>query len=88
MELVDRVESIARDKGVSATQLALAWGLAQGDNIVPIPGTTRPAHLEQNAAVAEIVISVGEIASLEEIFPHEAAVGTRYTAAAMASVNA
>ncbi len=88
LELVDRVESIARDKGVSATQLALAWGLAQGDNIVPIPGTTRPAHLEQNAAVAEIVISAGEIASLEEIFPHEAAVGTRYTAAAMASVNA
>ena len=88
LELVDRVEYIAKDKGVSASQLALAWVLARGADIVPIPGTTRPAHLDQNAAAVDIVISPDEIASLEAIFPPDAAVGTRYTAAAMASVNA
>lgn len=87
LELVDRVESIAKEKNVTPSQLALAWVLAQGDDIVPIPGTAKSKHIEQNAAAVDIILSGSDLASLDEIFPRDAAAGARYSEAAMASVN-
>jgi aryl-alcohol dehydrogenase-like predicted oxidoreductase len=78
IDLVDRVEEIAREKGVTAGQLALAWVLAQGDDVVPIPGTKRVKYLEENAAAAEIDLSADDLARLEEAFPKGATAGDRY----------
>ena len=87
LQLVRKVEDIANKKGVTASQLALAWVLAQGQDIVPIPGTKRRKYLEQNAAAAEIILSQEELAELGDIFPQNAASGARYPEAMMASVN-
>jgi len=87
LQLVKKVEDIASQKGVAASQLALAWVLAQGQDIVPIPGTKHRKYLEQNAAVAEIILSQNELAELGDIFPPNAASGARYPEAMMASVN-
>lgn len=87
LQLVRKVEDIANKKGVTASQLALAWVLAQGQDIVPIPGTKRRKYLEQNAAAAEIILSQEELAELGDIFPPNAASGARYPEAMMASVN-
>ncbi len=85
--LADRVRAVAARKGVAPGQLALAWVLAQGNDIVPIPGTRRRAHLEQNTAALEIELSDAELAELEEVAPKGAVAGDRYPAAQMASVN-
>jgi aryl-alcohol dehydrogenase-like predicted oxidoreductase len=77
-ELVARLEELAAAKGVSTSQLALAWVLAQGDDVVPIPGTRRIANLETNAAAAEIELGPGDIAALDEVLPAGAAAGARY----------
>jgi aryl-alcohol dehydrogenase-like predicted oxidoreductase len=82
---VERVERIARAKGVSASQLALAWVLAQGDDIVPIPGTKRVKYLEENAAAAGIRLDADDLAQLERAFPRGVASGDRY--ADMSPVN-
>ena len=87
LQLVKKVEDIASQKGVAASQLALAWVLAQGQDIVPIPGTKHRKYLEQNAAAAEIILSQNELAELGDIFPPNAASGARYPDAMMASVN-
>jgi len=87
LQLVKKVEDIASQKGVAASQLALAWVLAQGQDIVPIPGTKHRKYLEQNAAAAEIILSQNELAELGDIFPPNAASGARYPEAMMASVN-
>ena len=87
IKLVERVEEIAREKGITASQLALAWALAQGDDIVPIPGTKRRKYLEQNAAAADVILSQEDLASIEDVFPKDAAAGLRYPEAMMASVN-
>jgi aryl-alcohol dehydrogenase-like predicted oxidoreductase len=87
LSLVRKVEEIAQGKGVMASQLALAWVLAQGNDIVPIPGTKHRKYLEQNAAAADIVLSREELAAIEEVFPRNAASGARYPEAMMASVN-
>lgn len=87
LQLVRKVEDIANKKGVTASQLALAWVLAQGQDIVPIPGTKRRKYLEQNAGAAEIILSQEELAELGDIFPQNAASGARYPEAMMASVN-
>lgn len=87
LQLVRKVEDIANKKGVTASQLALAWVLAQGQDIVPIPGTKRRKYLEQNAGAAEIILSQEELAELGDIFPPNAASGARYPEAMMASVN-
>jgi len=87
LQLVKKVEDIASQKGVAASQLAVAWVLAQGQDIVPIPGTKHRKYLEQNAAVAEIILSQNELAELGDIFPPNAASGARYPEAMMASVN-
>jgi aryl-alcohol dehydrogenase-like predicted oxidoreductase len=87
LQLVKKVEEIAAQKGVATSQLALAWVLAQGQDIVPIPGTKHRKYLEQNAAATEIILSQEELAEIEDIFPPNAASGARYPEAMMASVN-
>lgn len=87
LKLVEKIEEIAQSKNVNASQLALAWVLAQGQDIVPIPGTKRRSYLEQNAAAAEIVLSQEELAAIEDVFPKDAAAGLRYPEAMMATVN-
>jgi aryl-alcohol dehydrogenase-like predicted oxidoreductase len=87
VELVRRVEQIAAEKGCKASQLALAWVLAQGEEIVPIPGTTRRAHLEENLAALEIELSPQDLARLNETLPKGAAAGERYPERALKVVN-
>ncbi|MEE9132737.1 MAG: aldo/keto reductase [Gemmatimonadota bacterium] len=83
LELVDRVKEIASAKGVTPAQLALAWVVAQGEDIVPIPGTTRRKNLEMNAAAAEITFSDDELARIDDAAPKGAAAGLRYPEEAM-----
>jgi aryl-alcohol dehydrogenase-like predicted oxidoreductase len=87
LQLVEKLEEIAKEKDVTASQLALAWVLAQGENVVPIPGTKRVKYIEQNAAAADIILSAEELAAIEDVFPKDAAAGLRYPEAMMASVN-
>src|SRR5918998_454146 len=81
--LVRRLEEMAREKGVTAAQLALAWVIHQGDFIVPIPGARKIAHLEQNVAAAEIALSPDELKTLGDMLSPEKFVGKRYGDAAM-----
>ena len=85
--LVDMLEEIAGGKGVTAAQLALAWVLHQGDFIVPIPGARRIAHLEQNAAAAEISLLPDELARLGEALSPAKVAGKRYSDASLALTN-
>jgi aryl-alcohol dehydrogenase-like predicted oxidoreductase len=78
LALVDRVREIAEEKGVTPAQLALAWVLRQGDDIVPIPGTKRVRYLEENARAVEIELSDEDLARIEEAFPRGATSGERY----------
>ncbi len=78
LELVDCIKELAREKGVTAAQVALAWVLAQGSDIVPIPGTTKRNHLEDNVGALEIELTREELAAIEEVFPMGAATGARY----------
>ncbi len=87
LRLVGKVEEIAKEKNCTTSQLALAWVLAQGQDIVPIPGTKRRKYLEQNVASTEIVLSQEDLALIEDVFPKNAASGLRYPEAMMASVN-
>lgn len=87
LDLVARIEDIAKEKSCKPSQLALAWLLAQGEDIVPIPGTKRRALLEENAAAAEIRLSREDLARIDEAAPKGAAHGTRYPEAGMKSVN-
>jgi aryl-alcohol dehydrogenase-like predicted oxidoreductase len=87
LALVHRVEELAARKGCTAAQLALAWLLAQGDDVVPIPGSKQRGRLEENAAAADIVLTAGEVAELAAVAPHGVAAGTRYAEGGMATVN-
>jgi aryl-alcohol dehydrogenase-like predicted oxidoreductase len=87
LDLVRRVEELAGAKGCRPSQLALAWVLAQGEDIVPIPGTKRRRYLEENAAAAEVVLSAADLARIDEVLPRGSAAGERYPAAMMAFVN-
>jgi aryl-alcohol dehydrogenase-like predicted oxidoreductase len=78
LELVARVKALAADKDCSPGQLALAWVLAQGDDIVPIPGTKRRSYLEENVAAVEVSLSDSELAAIDEAAPKGAAAGDRY----------
>ena len=75
--LLDAVNEIAAAKGCTSAQVALAWVLAQGDDIVPIPGTRRVAHLEQNVAALDVTLDAGDLAKLDRAFPADAAAGHR-----------
>jgi aryl-alcohol dehydrogenase-like predicted oxidoreductase len=72
---------------VKAGQLALAWVLAQGEDVVPIPGTKRRTYLEENAAAAEIRLTSDEVAELEAAIPPDQIAGDRYTAASMTTID-
>ncbi len=87
LDLVSAVSEIASAKGVTAAQLALAWVLAQGDHLVPIPGTRRVATLEDNVAAANITLNANDLAAIEAVFPKDAATGHRYMEAARSSLN-
>ncbi len=87
LDLVAAVAAIAADKGVTAAQLALAWVLAQGEDLVPIPGTRRIATLEQNVAAADIALTPEDLARIEAVFPRDAVVGERYAPGGMSSLN-
>ena len=87
LDLVEAVKAIAHDRGITAAQLALAWVLAQGDDLVPIPGTRRIATLEENAAAANVVLTPEDLAAIEAVFPRDAASGHRYAEAARSALN-
>jgi len=87
LDLVKRVEELARRKGISPAQLALAWVLARGEDVVPIPGTKRATTLDENLGAAEVVLSAEDLRALEEIFPSGVAQGERYPPQGMATVN-
>jgi aryl-alcohol dehydrogenase-like predicted oxidoreductase len=87
LELVRRVEEIAKEKGCTASQLALAWVLAQGEDVIPIPGTKRRSYLEQNAATIDVTLTAEELRRIEEVAPRGAASGLRYSEEMMGLVN-
>ncbi len=87
LDLVERVKKIAAQKGCSPSQLALAWVMAQGADIVPIPGTKRRKYLDENVAAVDIVLTKDEIGHINDVIPVGAASGTRYPESAMPSVN-
>jgi aryl-alcohol dehydrogenase-like predicted oxidoreductase len=78
LKLVEQVKAIATEKGVTASQLALAWLLAQGEDIVPIPGTKRRTYLEENVAATEVTLTEEELNRLEAAAPKGIAAGERY----------
>ena len=87
LELVERVEEMAAEKGCTPAQLALAWVLARGEDIVPIPGTKRRHYLEENVGTLDVEITPQDLERLDEIAPKGAAAGARYSEAGMATVN-
>jgi aryl-alcohol dehydrogenase-like predicted oxidoreductase len=87
LELVDRVRGMADEKGLEPAQLALAWLLHQGDDIVPIPGTTHADHLESNVAAVTVELDDRELARLDELAPPGTAAGDRYPEQGMRAVN-
>ena len=86
-ELVRAVADIARKKNATPSQVALAWLLARGPDIVPIPGTKRVRYLEENVRAAELHLEASELAEIEQVFSHGVAAGSRYPEAAMAALN-
>lgn len=87
LEIADRVREIYDEKGVTPGQLALAWLLHQGDDIVPIPGTKRRGYLEENAAAADVTLSGEDLRRIEDAIPHSSAAGARYYEQQMRAVN-
>ena len=87
VELADRVREVAEGKGITPGQLALAWLLAQGDDIVPIPGTKRREYLEENAGAAGVTLTEDDLASIEEAMPRGSAAGERYGEEQMRAVG-
>jgi aryl-alcohol dehydrogenase-like predicted oxidoreductase len=88
LALVGRVEALAREKGCTPAQLALAWVLAQGDDVVPIPGTKRRERLEENAGADDVRLTERDLEQIDEVAPRGAAAGERYPAEYMRLVNA
>jgi aryl-alcohol dehydrogenase-like predicted oxidoreductase len=88
LDLVRRVEDMAREKDCQPSQLALAWILAQGGDVVPIPGTKRRKYLEENVGALDIELNADDLRRLDEVFPFGAAAGSRYPEHMMALVNA
>lgn len=88
LALVDTVSDLARAKGCTPSQLALAWVLAQGEHLVPIPGTKRRSYLAENIGALDVTLSAAELADIDAVFPRDAAAGERYPANMMRLVNA
>ena len=87
LDLVAEIAAIARDKGCAPSHLALAWVLAQGEDIVPIPGTKRRKYLEENVGALDVALSSDDLARIDRALPAGAAAGTRYAAAQMQGLN-
>jgi aryl-alcohol dehydrogenase-like predicted oxidoreductase len=87
LELVAKVEEIAKEQECAPAQLALAWVLAQGDDIVPIPGTRHPERVEENVRALDIVLSENDLRRIDLAAPKGAAAGERYAAGGMKAVN-
>ena len=87
LELVEQVKAIANEKGITAGQLALAWLLAQGDDIVPIPGTKRRKYLEENIGAATVTLTAEEIHRINAVAPQGIAAGERYPVQSMSALN-
>jgi aryl-alcohol dehydrogenase-like predicted oxidoreductase len=87
LDLVRRVEEIATEKKCKPSQLALAWVLAQGDDIVPIPGTKRRKYLEENIAAVDVKLTKEDLHRIDEVFPPQSAAGERYPEHMLALVN-
>jgi aryl-alcohol dehydrogenase-like predicted oxidoreductase len=87
-KLLEALKAIAQRRGVTPAQLALAWVLAQGDDVIPIPGTKRRKYLEENVAAEAFTLSAAEVAEIGAVFPADAVAGTRYPAPHMPRVNA
>ncbi len=87
LSLVEKIELLAKEKGCTPSQLALAWVLAQGDNIFPIPGTKKIKYVEENAAATDIILTPEELKKINDAFPLNAAAGMRYPEAMMKIVN-
>jgi len=88
LAIVGKVKKFASDKGCTPGQLALAWVIAKGDDIVPIPGTKRVKYLEENAGAVDVKLTAAEVADIDAVFPPDAAAGDRYAANMMGSLNA
>jgi aryl-alcohol dehydrogenase-like predicted oxidoreductase len=88
LELVERVKQLAAGKGVTPSQLAIAWVLSQGDDVVPIPGTKRRRYLEENARALEVELTPDDLAAIEDVTPRGSVAGERYAPQHMANVNA
>ena len=88
LKLADKVQQIAEEKSCTPAQLALAWLLAQGEDIVPIPGTRSAKRLAENAAAVDIELSADELTAIDAVFPPDVAAGTRYPEAMMSLLNA
>jgi aryl-alcohol dehydrogenase-like predicted oxidoreductase len=87
LDLVREIEAMAKEKGCTPAQLALGWMLAQGDDIVPIPGTKRRKYLEENLGAIEVRLTTADLDRIDRIIPPGAAAGTRYAAPAMAALG-
>ena len=87
LDLVHRVEQIAQQKRCKPSQLALAWVLSRGDDIVPIPGTKRRKYLEENVAALDVRLTADDLRRIDEVFPPDAAAGQRYPEHMMTSIN-
>ncbi|MEG3085604.1 aldo/keto reductase [Sphingomonas sp. PB2P12] len=87
LDLVAAIAAMASDKGCAPAQLALAWVLAQGKDIVPIPGTKRRKYLEDNLGALDVALSDADLARIDEVLPPGAAQGTRYPQTSMASID-
>lgn len=87
LPLLEEAKAVAEEVGCSVSQLAIAWTLAKGANVLPIPGTTNPKHLEENHRAAEVVLTPEQVARLDAHFAPERAVGPRYNALGQASVT-
>ncbi|RYC47177.1 aldo/keto reductase [Pectobacterium zantedeschiae] len=87
LQLVEKIHQLAEEKQITPSQLALAWVLAQGEHIVPIPGTKRRRYLEENVAALDVTLTKEELAAIDAIFPPDAAAGERYGKESMAALN-
>jgi aryl-alcohol dehydrogenase-like predicted oxidoreductase len=87
LDLVARIGELAKSKGCTPGQLALAWVLARGEDIVPIPGTKRRRYLEENLGALDVTLTMGDLAAIDEMMPPGAAAGARYAEAGMRTLN-
>src|SRR5205085_11798091 len=87
LDLVEKIKEIAREKQCTPAQLALAWVLAQGDDVVPIPGTKRRKYLQENVGALDVYLTNKDLARIDEVAPQEAVAGPRYPDWAMKMVN-